>query len=209
MEYTEKDCIKETTQHIDTVRIHMISIAAELLRRAMLHDESKLKSPEIEYFTKYTPKLAEATYMSDEYKQLLKELEPALKHHYANNTHHPEQFKNGVNGMNIADVVEMLCDWKAASMRHNDGDITESIKKNTERFDLSPQLVDIFNNSMNLLNLEEEVLLHVQPILEGRARFVAATLEAGVGKEGTDKPSKYVDFNMSINVDAPKEEVSE
>lgn len=206
MAYTEQDCIKDTTQHIDTVRVHLINVAMELLRRAMLHDDSKLKSPELEYFTKYTPKLADVTYMSDEYKKLLEELQPALSHHYANNTHHPEQFKNGVNGMNIVDVVEMLCDWKAASMRHNDGDITESIKKNKGRFELSPQLVDIFNNSLDVLSLSEEMKLHVAPIFNGTGTFVNAVLEAGIDKDNPENPRRFTDLKLSVEV---KEKVAE
>lgn len=208
MAYTEQDCIKDTTQHIDTVRIYLITVATELLRRAMVHDASKLKSPELEYFTEFTPKLADVTYMSDEYKGFLKELQPALNHHYANNSHHPEQFKNGVNGMDIADVVEMLCDWKAASMRHKDGDIVQSIKNNTERFDLSPQLVDIFNNSLGLLELEEEILSHVKPILDGTGTFVSANISAGIGDIGAVDSGMYTELKLSLDVESP-EEVSE
>lgn len=40
-----------------------------------------------------------------------------------------------------------MCDWKAASMRHEDGDIRKSIEKNTKRFNLSPQLVNILKNT--------------------------------------------------------------
>ena len=38
------------------------------------------------------------------------------------NRHHPEHFgEDGIRGMNLPDVVEMLCDWKAASERTKDG----------------------------------------------------------------------------------------
>jgi hypothetical protein len=36
----------------------------ELLNRAMVHDDSKLESPEKEMFDKYTPLLKETTYGS-------------------------------------------------------------------------------------------------------------------------------------------------
>jgi hypothetical protein len=35
---------------------------------------------------------------------------PALKHHYENNRHHPEHFKNNIDDMNLIDLIEMLCD---------------------------------------------------------------------------------------------------
>ena len=72
---------------------------------------------------------------------------PALAHHYANNRHHPEHHKNGVDDMTLIDVLEMLIDWKAASERHNDGNILKSIEKNADRFGLSPQLVKILENT--------------------------------------------------------------
>lgn len=119
--------------------------------RAGEHDMSKLSSPEIEIFVEYTPKLAGSTYGSEEYKRFLTEMKPALDHHYAVNRHHPEHFDNGVNDMNLLDLLEMLCDWKAATMRHNDGDIVKSIEYNKDRFGLSDQLTQILMNSVNLL----------------------------------------------------------
>jgi hypothetical protein len=70
-----------------------------------------------------------------------------LEHHYAANSHHPEHFANGVAGMSLFDVVEMLMDWKAASERHADGDIWGSIVHNTERFGLEPQIADVLRNT--------------------------------------------------------------
>jgi hypothetical protein len=86
----------------------------ELSKRAVNHDKSKLESPEKEIFEEYTPKLKGTTYGSEEYKEFLKEMKPALDHHYANNRHHPEHFKNGVNDMNLFDLLEMAADWLAA-----------------------------------------------------------------------------------------------
>ncbi len=129
----------DTFRHIERVRNLLNSCVVELLRRAELHDQSKLVSPEVEYFAEYTPKLAECTYGSDQYKGYLESIKPALDHHYANNRHHPEHHKEGVNDMNLIDVLEMLCDWKAASERHNNGNIRKSIEINANRFGLSPQ----------------------------------------------------------------------
>ncbi len=60
--------------------------------------------------------------------------------------------QSNVNGMNLIDIVEMLCDWLAAGKRHNDGNIYRSVEVNTERFGLSPQLVAIILNTIPLLN---------------------------------------------------------
>ena len=50
--------------------------------------------------------------------------------------------------MDLLDIIEMLCDWWAATERHADGDIISSIHKNTGRFSLSPQLAKILENTV-------------------------------------------------------------
>ena len=140
-----------TQKHIRRVGELVSKVIKELLDRATHHDSSKLESPEVEAFTEFTPKLAETTYGSDEYKGFLAQMKPALDHHYANGRHHPEHFKNGIDDMNLIDIVEMLCDFKAASERHNDGNIRKSLEINADRFGLSPQLVKILENTSDLL----------------------------------------------------------
>jgi hypothetical protein len=101
----------------------------------------------VEYFDEYTPKLAGCTYGSDEYKQFLKELKVALNHHYSIGRHHPEHFENGIRGMNLVDLVEMICDWYAATKRHNDGDMMKSIAMNQERFGYSDDIKALLENT--------------------------------------------------------------
>ena len=73
-----------------------------------------MESPEVEIFAEYTPKLADSTYESEEYKSFLEGMSVAVQHHYAHYRHHPEHFENGINDMNLVDLVEMICDWKAS-----------------------------------------------------------------------------------------------
>lgn len=49
------------------------------------------------------------------------------------NTHHPEHW-HGIKNMSPLDLIEMLCDWKAATRRHATGDLLKSIRINAERF---------------------------------------------------------------------------
>ncbi len=141
----------DTSKHIRRVQELIHFFVKDLLDRADKHDKSKLESPEVEYFTEYTEKLCKMTYGTQEYKDSLQDMKPALDHHYAHNRHHPQHFKNGVNDMNILDILEMFCDWKASSERHNDGNIRKSIEHNGTRFEMSPQLVKIFENTADLL----------------------------------------------------------
>lgn len=141
----------DTLLHIKRVAQLLTEASAELIRRANVHDDSKLESPEKELFDEFTPKLKDSTYGSDEYKGFLKELKVALDHHYHANSHHPEHYSNGVNGMDLFDLLEMALDWCAAVERHDNGDIFKSLEINKERFKISPQLVDILNNTFNKL----------------------------------------------------------
>lgn len=147
--YTKEDCVRDTKEHIAQVREFMIKFANELLNRALVHDQSKLESPEIEIFTEYTPKLKNSTYGSAEYKGFLRGMGVALEHHYKHNSHHPEYHDKGIQGMDLLDLVEMICDWKAATMRHANGDIVKSIEINKFRFDYSDDLESVFKNTVN------------------------------------------------------------
>lgn len=194
------DSRPETHKHIHQVRTLMTKVIVNLMDRADVHDQSKLVSPEVEAFDENTPKLAATTYGSDEYKALLAAIKPALDHHYAENSHHPEHYcwhcpicelqmndaahrdapqgpndsgvrycprccrdgmiyeselmrwpEYGIRGMSLLDLIEMLCDWKAATLRHNDGDIRKSIEINQKRFGYSDELKAIFLNTLGLI----------------------------------------------------------
>jgi len=46
----------------------------------------------------------------------------------------------------------MFCDWKAATMRHNDGNLLKSIEINAGRFGISDQLKQILINSTPIID---------------------------------------------------------
>jgi hypothetical protein len=144
MKYSSR---KDTLKHIRQVQKNIALVIRELRLRGKLHDRSKLQKEEKEGFDEYTPKLAGSTYGSEGYKQFLKELKPYLDHHYAHNPHHPEYYEQGIRGMNLVDIVEMFCDWYAATKRHTDGDIIKSIAINQMRFGYSDDLKAVFENT--------------------------------------------------------------
>lgn len=144
----EYDSTKDTLLHIKRVNELLIQISKQLLNRAVHHDDSKLVDPEKESFDVMTPKLKGLTYGTEEYKQALKDLGPALQHHYQENSHHPEHYQNGIDDFDLIDLIEMICDWKASSERHEDGNILKSIQINKERFKMSDQLCHILENTV-------------------------------------------------------------
>jgi hypothetical protein len=146
----------ETIKHILKVQNFIHKVTSLLVQRGIDHDASKLQNPEKREFDEFTSKLAGLTYGSEEYKQCLKDIKPALDHHYSNNRHHPEHFGDGINGMNLIDIIEMLCDWKAATLRHNNGSMKESLEINRKRFGMSDQMYDVLKNTIVFLGWDDK-----------------------------------------------------
>lgn len=145
----------QTFRHIEAVRNFLNLFVREILGRGEHHDQSKLDEPEAKLFEEVGHELRGLTYGTAEYKESLTKLDPALQHHYANNRHHPAHFPNGIDGMTIIDIVEMLADWKASSLRQNDGNILIQLKENQERFGICEQLMHIFENTFEWADTQE------------------------------------------------------
>lgn len=144
---SDYDSTPDTLKHIKRVNELLTEACMVLLDRAIIHDASKLVSPEKEVFDKYTPKLKDSTYGSNEYKSFLEAMNVGLKHHYKHNSHHPEHYEDGIDGMDLFDLIEMLIDWKAAGERHTDGSLVKSLQIQKDRFKISPQLQAILENT--------------------------------------------------------------
>ena len=149
---TVAECQVETQKHIEAVRKYIRFMIDKIDLRGVKHDASKLESPEVELFAEQTPKLTALTYGTEEYQASLDALKPALDHHYASNRHHPEHFVNGINDMTLVDILEMFCDWKASTLRQNDGNLLKSIETNAERFSMDGQLKQILMNTARMLD---------------------------------------------------------
>lgn len=129
-----------------------VCFAAKLVWRGLVHDLSKYRPDEFLLMSAGLKDLQAAEYGSEEYKEALRKAKPAIELHYARNSHHPEfyrisEFSSGVDGMNLHDLVEMFCDWKAACRRNPGGSIQQSVEINRTRQDLSDQLYSILKNS--------------------------------------------------------------
>lgn len=149
---TVDECRVETQKHIEKVRKYIRFFTDKLTTRGVNHDASKLESPEVEIFAEHTNCLKDLIYDSEEYKEHLAAMKPALDHHYATYRHHPEHFQNGIDDMNLIDLVEMFADWKASSERQKDGNLLLSIEKNAKRFNISAQLKQILINTAKTLD---------------------------------------------------------
>lgn len=145
------DSTEDTLEHIRKVQKRIDECRNNLTVRAAHHDASKLREPEKAGFDRITEQLSGLAYGGDEYKAALAEAKPTLDHHYAHNTHHPEHYEQGIAGMSLLDIIEMLADWKAASERVRAGSIAQSLPINKERFGIDSQLAAILENTVKEL----------------------------------------------------------
>jgi hypothetical protein len=149
--------LSTTKKHVQRVR-ELLDMAAGMLSvRGAVHDQSKFEEVEIGPLTemqKIIDRDGQAPYGSEEYKRRTAMLGPMLEHHYANNSHHPEHYDDGVDGMCLFDVVEMFFDWKAASERGDEPAMNITVA--CERFRVSPQLERVFQNTAERLSYKHQ-----------------------------------------------------
>lgn len=141
------DSRADTLAHIHHVRDNLEVFVAEMLRRGRLHDASKLSDPEKPVFDEIYPMLKGIEYGSPEWSAVARRAAPALEHHYRNNSHHPEFYGNqGIAGMDLFDLVEMVCDWMAAAWRNPADGV--KLEHNVRVFGIDPQLASIIANTL-------------------------------------------------------------
>jgi len=127
-------------RHINLVQRFMNRIAQALEKRALIHDQSKFSEDEFGGFVQINRIAREHKYGSPEYKESLKQVD-AVEKHYSRNSHHPEYHPGGVGDMSLFDIIEMVCDWKAAAETYSQSTLEESLPIQVERFKLTPEQV--------------------------------------------------------------------
>ncbi len=145
------DSRPETHDHIAKVAKNIDRAVIQLFARADSHDASKLVEPELSGWDSCVGKLATLEYGTEEYADALVELAPTLEHHYAANDHHPDHYPNDdVSGMSALALIEMVCDWKAASERTKQVEgvsFLDNLGVNQVRFGYSDDVARIILNT--------------------------------------------------------------
>lgn len=127
-------------------------VARAVEQRAQIHDLSKLQDDEFEGFSRIHAAARIHKFGSPEYAEGLRQERPTIDLHFSRNRHHPERPKlmgeaaevgrgmpddytywaarDGA-AMNFLDVIEMVCDWWAASKGYDDArPWSETVKLN-------------------------------------------------------------------------------
>jgi len=156
------DYVKDLVDHKQRVAGYMQLIANDLFRRATIHDNSKFSPEEFEAYEEAFPELQQYAYGTEEFKAALQKIKPSIQHHYEANDHHPEHFEMGISQMHLIQVVEMLCDWLAASER-SQTNFLQGLEMNKERFGIDDQLFEIIKNTVKWYAPQK--LLVVDPLI--------------------------------------------
>jgi len=142
------DSTRDTAAHIAEVQQNMSILIQALRGRSEIHDASKYTPEEKSQLDAALPSVKKERYGSNEYILAKKGLEQFLHLHHSRNTHHPEHYKNGIAGMDILDIVEMICDWKAANTSEDNVSFNEAIEISIARFEIGDQLAQIIRNTI-------------------------------------------------------------
>lgn len=167
--------------HIAKVKGYLTDAAYELLRRRNTHDQSKLVEPERSAYEGVDEATAMFEYGTPEYKAAIEaHLGAARWHHYQHNSHHPEHYPDGIAGMSLFDLLEMLCDWQAVCVEK--GKPTIDLEVNRRVYNMSDDVYKILGNTVNVMGWQEtkpnENLPTLASIVE-QLRFCRYVCEAG------------------------------
>lgn len=124
-------------RHHRQVSYLLRELARQLENRADLHDLSVLELDEFEGRVEIQHVARKYPYDSPEYRESIKD-NTSLQLHYSRNSHHPEHYPNGVDGMSFIDFIEMTIDWLGASRTYRNTSFEDGLKDQIRRFKLQP-----------------------------------------------------------------------
>jgi hypothetical protein len=151
----EMEVLTDIIQHISEVQENMELFSSALQRRGTAHDRSKLGAFEFDAFVSTREAFKKANYGSPEYQACVDAIKPAVDHHYANNRHHTGYHPRGINDMTLVDIIEMICDWKAAARRSPDKTFTETLDYAFQKYGINGQLQLILRNTFTAMGWDK------------------------------------------------------
>ena len=142
------DFLCDTILHVTEVQENLEEVASELMQRGFAHDRTKFQALEFDAFVSTRDKFKKANYGSKEYQECIDIVKPAVDHHYKNNRHHTGYHKNGIDDMSLLDIIEMLCDWKAAERRSPNKSLEDTLDFAYKKYNIGSQLGKIITNTL-------------------------------------------------------------
>ncbi|MCB1711409.1 MAG: hypothetical protein KDH96_02660 [Candidatus Riesia sp.] len=125
-------------KHRLMLQLNLKKVRDTLEDRAVVHDLSKYSEEELLGFAKINSVARKYPYGSKEYKESMKH-STCVATHYSKNSHHPEyadhlDSEGNPTKMGWLDIIEMVCDWKAANQTYGTTPWEDSVAINRNRF---------------------------------------------------------------------------
>jgi hypothetical protein len=140
--------IRNILAHKEAIATYMAKFCAELSYRAAVHDNSKFDPQEFDVYAQHIQDFNKHPFGSPEDNALRDKIISASLLHRKHNRHHPEFFRDGLDGMNLIDLLEMIIDWKAATERCPHDSLQKSMPLLKEKYNISDQLYNILTNTL-------------------------------------------------------------
>lgn len=137
--------LRSWLQHTAYLRSTLGKVAALMQDRAEVHDLSKLSTDEFEGFARINRVAREQKFGSPEYAESMQREKATIDLHFSRNRHHAERprliaeaaeserglpddatyhYAVAASAMTWLDIVEMVCDWRAAQLGYGDNSRT-------------------------------------------------------------------------------------
>ena len=92
------------------VQDKLSTVARELISRGRTHDNSALGSPEIEVYHRFFSEYRKYKIGDPRKDEVFAQMAEAIGHHFQYNDHHPEHFENGINDMDLIQLMQFTAD---------------------------------------------------------------------------------------------------
>ena len=129
------------------VQDKLSTVARELISRGRHHDNSTLGSPELEIYHRHFNEYRMYKFGDPRRDEVMNHMAEAIGHHFQYNDHHPEHFDNGINDMNLIQLMQ----FTAAIMSWSEQeqvDIFELLPIIRDKCGMSDQVYQLIQNTI-------------------------------------------------------------
>lgn len=141
-------------RHRDNIQTALSRIVNEIEERGLRHDLSKFKEDEAEGFVRINKTARNCEYGSEEYENTMvkeKGEDGCITKHFSRNRHHVE-FHDSAHDMTFIDIIEMVCDWWAASKTYGTNTLQKKLPELKEQGDFSEPQLWLIDEVVEMLN---------------------------------------------------------
>jgi len=152
----ELDFLCDTIVHVSEVAENLEICASNLRQRGHAHDRTKFQPMEFDAFVSTREKLKRAKFGAPEQQECVDTIRQAVDHHHANNQHHVQYYSDGIKDMSLLDILEMICDWRAATRRNSESRFKGFLEVAIKKYNISPELEKIIQTTLKELGWDGE-----------------------------------------------------